>query len=69
MRIRYDGGDIGNILQYIEKNWKLQVPRLILSVLNSNLQDKENEDFYIEGLVKVAIDTGIEYRKSLFSII
>ena len=46
------------IQKYVLGNWKLEQPKLILSVLNSNIISKENKDIYIEGLVRVAMDTG-----------
>jgi hypothetical protein len=32
---------------------------LILTAVNSNIQDKENKDIYIKGLAKVAIDSSM----------
>ncbi len=55
MRIQDDKESIKN---YIRCNWKLNEPKLILSILNSKIQSKENKEVYIEGLVKVALDTG-----------
>jgi hypothetical protein len=50
--------DQKSIETYIKENWKLKDPKLILSILNSKIQSKENKEVYIEGLVKVAMDTG-----------
>ncbi len=55
MRIQDDQKSIET---YIKENWKLKDPKLILSILNSKIQSKENKEVYIEGLVKVAMDTG-----------
>jgi hypothetical protein len=55
VRIQDDKESIKN---YIRCNWKLNEPKLILSILNSKIQSKENKEVYIEGLVKVALDTG-----------
>ncbi len=55
MRIQEDEE---SIKKYIKGNWKLKDPKLILSLLNSKIQSKENKEVYIEGLVKVAMDTG-----------
>jgi hypothetical protein len=60
--------NISEILQYIKHNWKLDDPRLILSVLNSNIQNKENEDSYIEGLLKVAINTGMKIKRIALNV-
>jgi hypothetical protein len=32
---------------------------LILTAVNSNIQNKENKDIYIKGLAKVAIDSSM----------
>ncbi len=60
--------DEESIKAYIKGNWALDEPKLILSLLNSNIQSKENKEVYIEGLVKVAMDTGniINLQSNLF---
>ena len=47
------------IIDYMENVWKLNTsPKLIISVLNSNIQSESNKSVYINGLVKASMDAG-----------
>jgi hypothetical protein len=46
------------IKEQIYSKWKLENPKLILSILNSNIQSKYNSDILIDGFFKVAVVSG-----------
>ena len=52
--------NINKISDFMKQKWELSVkPKLILSVLNSNLKSETNKDTVINGIIKTVMDSGI----------